>query len=65
MLYNLVQIDVRVTPGASGAPVFDSDGRVLGMVCAIASESGSFEGVAYAVPVSNLEVVANGRQSKM
>lgn len=64
-LSGLVQIDASVNSGASGAPVLDSEGRLLGMVCAIASESGRFEGVAYALPIAELERVANRRMSNM
>lgn len=57
-LEGLLQVDVPANRGASGAPLLDSAGRVVGMVVAIASESGAFEGVTYAIPVDVLERVA-------
>lgn len=65
MLTGLLQVDACVNNGASGAPLLDSEGRVVGMVCAIASESGRFEGVAYAVPIVELEKVASNRRARM
>lgn len=53
-LMGLMQVDVAVNKGASGAPLLRSDGSLIGMVCAIRSQGGRFEGVAYAVPVDVL-----------
>lgn len=64
-LTGLVQVDAFVNNGASGAPLLDSDGRLLGMVCAIASESGRFEGVAYAVPVAVLKRFVGQRRARI
>lgn len=56
-LMGLIQADVAVNKGASGAPLLRSDGSLIGMVCAIGSQGGRFEGVSYAVPVDVLRQV--------
>lgn len=56
-LIGLIQVDVAVNKGASGAPLLRSDGSVIGMICAISSQGGHFEGVAYAIPVLVLKEV--------
>lgn len=43
----LVQIDAPINGGNSGGPVFDTDGRVIGMVSLISTDQA---GVAYIVP---------------
>lgn len=66
VLHGLMQVDLAVNKGASGAPVLDSSGCVGGMLCAIASESGRFEGVAYALPIELLcSVAAERRRAKL
>lgn len=50
----IIQIDATVNPGNSGGPVLDIQGRVIGIATAIRSDSGLFEGIAYAVPVNTI-----------
>ncbi len=45
---NLLQTDAAINPGNSGGPLFDAAGRVVGIVSA---ESGSAQGIGFAVPV--------------
>ncbi len=54
----IIQIDAAVNPGNSGGPVMDLDGRVIGVTTAIRSDTGTFQGVAYAVPANTLNQVA-------
>jgi S1-C subfamily serine protease len=54
-LYNLVdaiQVDAPINHGNSGGPLFDAQGRVIGINAQIRSESGNAEGVGFAVPIN-------------
>ena len=53
--YNLVdaiQTDAPINRGNSGGPLFDARGRVIGINAQIRSESGTAEGVGFAVPIN-------------
>jgi 2-alkenal reductase len=52
---NIIQTDAAVNPGNSGGPLLNIRAEVIGVNTAISSQSGSFMGVAYAIPS---EVVA-------
>ena len=47
-----IQIDAPITHGNSGGPLFDARGRVIGINAQIRSESGSAEGVGFAIPIN-------------
>ena len=47
---DFIQIDASINPGNSGGPLFDADGRVVGMNTAIYSPSGGSVGIGFAVP---------------
>lgn len=53
-LTGLIQFDAAVNPGNSGGPLLDRNGRVVGIVTAIAdpSQDGSFIGIGFAVPIA-------------
>ena len=51
---SIIQVDAAVNPGNSGGPLLNSSGEVIGINTAISTETGSFEGVAFAVPVNTL-----------
>ena len=57
-LADLIQTDAAINPGNSGGPLFNSDGEVIGVNTAISSQSGSFEGVGFAVPSNMVRRVA-------
>jgi S1-C subfamily serine protease len=69
--YNLVdaiQVDAPINHGSSGGPLFDAQGRVIGINAQIRSESGKAEGVGFAVPInaarrSMAQLVATGKVS--
>jgi 2-alkenal reductase len=54
--YNLVdaiQTDAPINRGNSGGPMFDARGFVIGINAQIRSESGSAEGVGFAIPINS------------
>jgi putative serine protease PepD len=57
---NAIQIDAAVNPGNSGGPLFDAQGKVIGITSSIAttsSESGSI-GLGFAIPVNLADMIA-------
>jgi S1-C subfamily serine protease len=56
---NVIQTDAAVNPGNSGGPLLDSAGRLIGVNTAIASPSGTFAGVGFAVPADTVNRVAS------
>src|SRR5206468_2789259 len=67
--YNLVdaiQVDAPINHGNSGGPLFDAQGRVIGINAQIRSDTGNAEGVGFAVPInaarrSMEQLLATGR----
>lgn len=49
---NLVQTDAAVNPGNSGGPLVNLDGEVVGVNAVISSQSGTSDGVGFAVPIT-------------
>ena len=63
---NAIQTDTPLNSGNSGGPLFDGDGRVIGINAQIDSTSGRSEGVGFAIPIdiarrSLEQLVATGR----
>ncbi len=63
---NFIQVDAPINPGNSGGPLVNLKGEVVGINTAIASRSGSFSGVGFAVPSNQVKTVyaslkANGK----
>ena len=67
-LVDAIQTDAPINHGNSGGPLFDARGRVIGINAQIRSDSGTAEGVGFAVPIdsarrSMAQLVAAGRVS--
>ncbi|WP_456826650.1 trypsin-like peptidase domain-containing protein [Cellulomonas sp. P5_E12] len=57
---NAIQIDAAVNPGNSGGPLFDAEGKVIGInssIATLSSESGSI-GLGFAIPVDLVKNIA-------
>jgi serine protease Do len=59
---DFLQTDAAINPGNSGGPLINTRGEAVGIASAIASRSGGFQGVGFAIPIdlakralSNLE----------
>lgn len=48
----ILQTDVAINPGSSGGPLVNLAGEVVGITTAIASRSGGYQGIAFAVPIN-------------
>ncbi|MCK5226995.1 MAG: DegQ family serine endoprotease [Desulfobulbaceae bacterium] len=49
---NFIQTDASINPGNSGGPLFDMNGRVVGINTAIFSRDGGNVGLGFAIPVN-------------
>ncbi len=47
-----IQTDVAVNPGNSGGPLYDTEGRVIGVNSQIYSRSGGYMGLSFAIPIN-------------
>ncbi|NLP05702.1 Do family serine endopeptidase [Candidatus Fermentibacteria bacterium] len=54
---NYIQTDAAINPGNSGGALVDLEGRLVGINTAIASRSGGYEGVGFAIPVNLARIV--------
>jgi serine protease Do len=54
---DFLQTDAVVNPGNSGGPLVDMAGRVIGINTAIASNTGTYTGYSFAVPVSIARII--------
>lgn len=51
---SLIQTDAAISPGSSGGPLVNMRGEVIGIASAIATRTGGYDGVGFAIPVSIL-----------
>lgn len=54
---SFIQTDAAINPGNSGGAVVNLRGELVGIATAIATESGSYEGYGFAIPVDLMERV--------
>lgn len=55
---DFIQTDAVINPGNSGGPLVDLHGRVVGINTAIATNTGSYEGYGFAIPINIARSVA-------
>ena len=65
-LVDAIQIDAPINRGNSGGPLFNARGEVIGINAQIRSDSGTAEGVGFAVPINTAkrameQLIATGR----
>ena len=54
---DFVQTDAAINPGNSGGPLVNLEGRVIGINTAIASQTGGYQGVGFAIPINMARAV--------
>jgi serine protease Do len=54
---NFIQVDAPINPGNSGGPLVNMHGEVVGINTAIATVSGGFQGIGFAIPSNDAKVV--------
>ena len=52
-----IQTDAAINPGNSGGALVNLDGELIGVNTAIASRSGGYQGIGFAIPVSTIRSV--------
>jgi serine protease Do len=59
-----IQVDAPINPGNSGGPLVNLHGEVIGVNTAIASRSGGFQGIGFAIPSNQAKFVYGQLKSK-
>ncbi len=54
---NVIQTDAAINPGNSGGPLMNVQGEVIGVNTAIETNTGTFSGVGFAIPVNTVRRV--------
>jgi serine protease Do len=54
---NFIQVDAPINPGNSGGPLVNIHGEVVGINTAIATVSGGFQGIGFAIPSNDAKIV--------
>jgi serine protease Do len=54
---DFIQVDAPINPGNSGGPLVNLHGEVVGVNTAIASRSGGFQGIGFAIPINEAKFV--------
>lgn len=59
-----IQSDVAINPGNSGGPLFDVHGRVIGINAKIFTETGSYNGISFSIPINYVLAVLEQLQKQ-
>ena len=63
---HFIQTDAAINPGNSGGPLLNITGEVVGINTAIASRSGGYQGIGFALPINDAvkvynDIIKNGK----
>lgn len=61
---DFIQVDAPINPGNSGGPLVNLQGDVVGINTAIASRSGGFQGIGFAIPSNQAKYVYKALKEK-
>ncbi len=61
---SFIQTDVAVNPGSSGGALINSEGELVGIVTALFSTDGTYQGISFAIPASSALRIASELISK-
>jgi serine protease Do len=61
---SFIQVDAPINPGNSGGPLVNTRGEVIGINTAIASRTGSFSGIGFAIPSNQVKFVYESIKNK-
>jgi serine protease Do len=66
---HFLQTDAAINPGNSGGPLLDMRGEVIGINTAIASRSGGYQGIGFALPINMAanvynQIIKNGKVAR-
>ena len=66
---HFLQTDAAINPGNSGGPLLNMRGEVVGINTAIASQSGGYQGIGFALPINTAamvynEIIKNGKVTR-
>jgi serine protease Do len=61
---SFIQVDAPINPGNSGGPLVNTRGEVVGINTAIATRTGGFQGIGFAIPSNNAKFVYNEIKEK-
>ena len=66
---HFLQTDAAINPGNSGGPLLNARGEVIGINTAIASRSGGYQGIGFALPINTAaevynQIIKNGKVTR-
>jgi serine protease Do len=66
---HFLQTDAAINPGNSGGPLLNMRGEVIGINTAIASQSGGYQGIGFAIPINTAanvynDIIKNGKVTR-